>query len=185
MGPDFGALSLIYGQHGERGSFYNSFSEIAAPGEPLPEEAPLSRRSSPTRRRGRSIERAAQQIKAAQLPARITSLKLSRTRMVGRRNIVATFRLTKRARVRITIDAKRTGRLSGGRCVPRSSGRTRGKACRYTVSVANQIVQGTPGSNRVTVKRRFAGRTLPRGSLRLGVRLVRGGVTTRRNFRVG
>ena len=184
MGPDFGALSLIYGQHGERGSFYNTFSEIAAPGEPLPEEAPFETIfANPEARQ--VIARAARQIKAAQQPARITSLKLSRTRLVGRRNIVATFRLTKRARVRITIDVKSTGRRSGGRCIARSPGRPKGKACAYTASVAHQIVQGRPGSNRVTVKRRFAGRVLPRGSMRFGVRLLRGGPTTRRNFRVG
>jgi hypothetical protein len=184
MGQAFGALSLIYGQDGERGSFYSNVEDFAAPSERVPAEATVDTILESPEARG-TIALAAQQIQTAQLPAKLTSLRLSRTRMTGRRTIAASFVLSKRARVRLTIESRRAGRFGGGRCLPRSSRRAKGKPCTYNVRVVTQVVQGIPTTNRITIKRRFAGRTLPRGSMRVGVRLVKGGATLRRSFRVG
>lgn len=199
MGQDFGALSLIYGQHGERGSFYSTVGEISAPAERLPEEAPIDAiLENPEA--SQAIGSAARQVKAAQNPtpptppaaaprrrrATVTSLRLSRSRLIGGRRIVASFTLSSRARVRVTVDAQRTGRRgAGGRCLRQTSRRRAGRACRYTETVGTRTVQGRAGRNRVAIKRRFAGRLLRRGRYRVGVRVLSGGPTLHRGFRVG
>lgn len=63
-GASYGALSLVYGQHGERDDFYTSVGEIPEPGAEAPVEAGVGELlADPTTRE--QIERGARDVKAA------------------------------------------------------------------------------------------------------------------------
>lgn len=84
-----------------------------------------------------------------------------------------TFRLSKSSRVSVVLQRQGTGRYLNARtgCQRRTSRNRRGKPCTYFGGIAaKRSASGKRGTNRMTLRRRFAGKTLRKGLYRVTVR---------------
>lgn len=103
---------------------------------------------------------------------RVTATPVIRTRTRGHIN----YLLSKSSSVSVRLQRLGTGRqLGSGRCQRRTSRNRRGKPCTYFGgTVAKRSVRGKRGSNRLSLRKRFGGKTLRNGIYRVTVR-ARGG----------
>jgi hypothetical protein len=97
---------------------------------------------------------------------KLSALHLS-TRTL-RRSARVTLKLTRAATLTVTVQAAREGRRLGSRCVaPRRSLHRR--CTRFVTLSGHRTLHARAGTYAFTLERRFAGRTLPRGSYRLAI----------------
>lgn len=87
-----------------------------------------------------------------------------------------TYLLSASATVSVTLQRQRTGRYTRRTgCGAPSSANRRGQPCTYFGGVAaRRTARGSRGTNRMTLRKRFAGRTLSRGFYRVTVRARNG-----------
>jgi len=120
---------------------------------------------------------------------RVSALKTTARVLGPRTKATVSYRLSRAGSVSVRVQQKRTGRrtVSGGKttCKKASFANVGGARCSYYTRLAQRrTLKGKAGTNRFTLQRRFAGRTLTKGSYRLEL-VPTGGSAAFLGFRVG
>ncbi|MDW5597569.1 glycosyl hydrolase, partial [Conexibacter stalactiti] len=118
---------------------------------------------------------------------RVTKAKLTQAARRGTA-ISIRFTLSERARVRATLERKRSGRVRGGRCVVGGKPAASGKRCVVWRAVRGRTVDAKAGTRTVTIATKRQSRGLPLGAYRVTLRATdaagNGSTAVRTTFRI-